>query len=125
MSAEAAAPAVMSNAARRAAVLAEMEKRLKDIWPDGDLPARSAHSFDDLEAVATRTGDAVARELMEGALAQVLTLPEGEIPRRCPECGLAFDRKKKRRTVATIRGPVRFERDYLYCEKCRRGFFPR
>ena len=69
MSAEAAAPAVMSNAARRAAVLAEMEKRLKDIWPDGDLPARSAHSFDDLEAVATRTGDAVARELMEGALA--------------------------------------------------------
>lgn len=44
---------------------------------------------------------------MEGALARVPALPEGDIRRRRPECGPAFDRKKKKRAVAAIRGRPR------------------
>lgn len=75
-----------SNAEVRAAVLARVDERLHEMFPDG-RPAAAVSSFDDLEAAAAVTGDAVARELMEQAIRSVLALPDASPPERCPTCG--------------------------------------
>ena len=114
----ASAPAA-SNAERRAQILALFEARLRDVWPDDGLPARN---FNDLEAIATRTGDGIAQELMNATLRQALELPASARPEHCPKCGTTLQWSKKPRTVVTIRGPVTFERDYGHCRECRKGF---
>jgi len=112
----------VTNRQRRAKVLAAMEERLLEIWPDEKLPAGN---FDDLEAVAVRAGDRFTQELMESVLAGALELPQSERPERCPKCGRALQYSRAKKAVSTIRGPVTFERDYGCCRGCRKGFFPR
>jgi len=115
-------PPTITNAQRRAMLLADFEARLREVWPDDALPARN---FDDLEAAATRAGDELAQKLMEATLKQAMHLPAAATPKRCPDCGRALQYSKRKRTVSTIRGPVAFERDHAYCRACRKGFFPR
>ncbi len=112
----------MTNAQRRAKLVADFEARIREIWPDEELPARD---FDELEAVAARAGDELARRLMEETLARAMELPVRKKPGNCPTCGRALQYSKKKRSVGTIRGAVGFERDYAYCRACRKGFFPR
>lgn len=53
--------------------------------------------------------------------------PENGRPKSCPRCG----RSSKRRAVAVERtfrslsGTHTFKRDYYYCERCEKGFYPR
>ena len=116
---------ILTNAQRRSAVLARFEERLHDIWPDGVEPAGPGFaSFDDLEAAATVTGDAIARELMEQEIKRAVALPETAIPERCDECGTKLKRVEVSKAVATIRGPVRMSRLWCQCRKCRKAFFP-
>jgi len=113
-----------SNAEVRAAVLARVDERLREMFPD-DRPAAAVASFDDLEARAAVTGDAIARELMEQAIRSVLDLPEALPPERCPDCGTKLKHVEMPKGVATVRGLVGASRVWCHCRKCRRGFFPR
>ena len=118
-------PVVTNNAQRRALVLRQVEAKLQEIWPD-ELP-KEQHTFADfdaLEAVATRTGDALAQTLIEECLRQTLPLLEKELPECCQKCGRKLQWKKVACSLQTIRGPVKFVRDHGYCRACERGFFP-
>lgn len=120
-----ATPAV-TNAERRAVLLARFEERLREVWPE-ETPGRRVPfaDFNELEAKATVLGDETPRRIMESVLAAALDLPVSERPERCAECGRKLQYSRKAKTTDTIRGPVRAERDYAYCRGCRRGFFPR
>ena len=113
-----------SNAEVRTAVLARVDERLHEMFPDG-RPAAAVSSFDDLEAAAAVTGDALARELMEQAIRSVLALPDASPPERCPACGTKLKHVEMPKAVATIRGLVGASRVWCHCRKCRKGFFPR
>jgi uncharacterized protein with PIN domain len=82
-------------------------------------------SFDDLEAVAVRTGDQLSREVMCAGLKAAMAEVSGRREAKCPRCGRALQWSKVSKGIATIRGPVQLEREYGYCRGCRRGFFPR
>jgi hypothetical protein len=112
----------ISNAERRAEVLAQMEKELKLLLPDEGVS--SVRSFDDLEAVAVRMGDALACSAMTRTLENVFTLPQCTKQGRC-KCGRNLIWSDKPRTVQTVRGPVNVTRLHGYCRVCERGFFPR
>ncbi len=113
-----------SNAGVRAAVLARVDERLHEMFPDG-RPSAAVECFDDLEARATVAGDALARELMEQALRTVLGVAEAEPPERCPDCGTKLKHVEMPKEIATIRGLVGASRVWCHCRKCRKGFFPR
>jgi len=118
--------ASITNAQRRAVLVARFEKRLRELWPDETPGGRVPFSdFNDLELKATVVGDEMTRETMESALDEAMELEAAEKPGRCEQCGRKLQYSRKTKTTETIRGPVRVERDYAYCRGCRRGFFPR
>ena len=118
--------AISANAVRRERVLAAIEKRLREIWPDdGPKVPLGVTNFNDLESVATTVGDAASCGIMAAGLSAALELDASERSERCPKCGRKLQWSCKPKTVVTIRGPVECERDYGYCRACRRGFFPR
>jgi hypothetical protein len=118
-------PTPTSNAQRRALVLAHVEAKLKDIWPDKVPEGRRTFAdFDALEAAATRTGDSLAQTLMEEGLREALQASGEDRPDHCARCGRKLQWSQKAHGVQTIRGPVRVEREYGYCRACERGFFP-
>jgi len=111
-----------SNAQRRAEVLAQIEIELKRLLPDEGLPV--VRSFDDLEAVAVRMGDALACSTMTRTLENVFTLPQCTKQGRC-KCGRNLIWSDKPRTLETVRGSITVTRLHGYCRVCERGFFPR
>jgi len=114
----------MTNAERRAAVIAKVEAKLQEIWPD--QPGEGTFgSFDDLEAMAVRTGDSLSQEVMAAGIGDALAEAGVERDSACPRCGHALQWTKIPKIIATIRGPVRIERDYGYCRSCRHRFFSR
>jgi hypothetical protein len=52
--------------------------------------------------------------------------PENDKPKSCPWCGkrTPVKAKKRARTVQSLAGEFTFHRNYHYCEKCERGFYP-
>ena len=118
---------VMTNAQRRAILVAKFEERVREIWPDESPAERRVPfgDFNDLEAAATTLGDVTMRNVMESALQGALDLPAADRPGRCGDCGHKLQYSRKAKTTATIRGPVTAKRDYAYCRACSRGFFPR
>jgi uncharacterized protein with PIN domain len=43
----------------------------------------------------------------------------------CEACGGKLRAKgKKSRRIVTLRGEVEVQRDYYYCDRCKRGYFP-
>jgi len=114
----------MTNAERRAAVMAKVKSRLLEIWPDEPV-GRTFGSFDDLEAVAVRTGDSLSQEVMAVGVSEAMAEAGGARASACPQCGHALQWSKIPRVIATIRGPVRIEREYGYCRSCQHRFFPR
>ena len=80
-------------------------------------------TIDDIENAMIRIGDAVAREVGVQKLARHTGDASG--PRRCPHCGQAGMRVKRReRELITSRGKVPLTEAKHYCRKCRRNFFP-
>ena len=112
----------MTNALRRAEVLAQIETELKVLLPDEGSSA--VRTFDDLEAVAVRMGDALACQTMTKTLEHVLTLPQCTKQGRC-KCGRNLSWSDKPRTLETVRGSITITRLHGYCRVCERGFFPR
>ena len=114
----------MTNAERRAAVIAKVEAKLLEIWPDGPAE-RTFGSFDDLEAVAVRTGDSLSQEVMAAGVNEAMAEASAGRESACPRCGHGLQWSKVSKGIATIRGPVHLNRDYGYCRSCQHGFFPR
>ena len=52
--------------------------------------------------------------------------PEKPTAKACPKCGkrIAVKARDRERTVKSLAGPVTFQRNYHYCEKCEYGFYP-
>lgn len=114
----------MTNAERRAAVMAKVEAKLREIWPD-EVAERKFADFDELEAMAVRTGDHLSQEVMSEGLSEALAVATEKREEVCPQCGRKLQWSKVDRRISTIRGPVKLKRDYGYCRGCGRGFFPR
>jgi hypothetical protein len=77
--------------------------------------------FTAIEDFACSLGDTIAQEFMRR---QIVERGEPGVP-CCPECNQPGLRKKKRRrTVATRRGPVELTEPECYCKRCRKSFFP-
>ena len=121
---------ILTNAQRRAVLVARFEEKLREVWPDGGPDGGPDESgvpfadFNELESAATTLGDETMRRVMESALESALDLPAADRPERCDDCGRKLQYSRKMKTTATIRGPVTAERDYAYCRACSRGFFP-
>lgn len=111
----------ISNAQRRAKMLAQVEKELKVLLPDEGAPA--VQSFDDLEAAAVGMGDALACSAMMRTLDSVFSLPQCTKQGRC-KCGRKLIWSDKPRTLQTVRGEITITRLHGYCRVCERGFFP-
>lgn len=121
-----AATHLMTNAQRRAVLVARFEERLRELWPDEPCGRRIPFAdFNDLEAKATVLGDETTRRVMEAALETAMDIPAPGRPERCARCGRKLQYSRKPKTTQTVRGPVRVERDHAYCRACREGFFPR
>lgn len=117
---------VVTNAQRRAVLVASFEEKLREMWPDEGPDKRGVPfaDFNELESAATTLGDETMRRVMESALESALDLHAADRPERCPDCDHKLQYSRKAKTTATIRGPVTAERDYAYCRACSRGFFP-
>jgi len=52
--------------------------------------------------------------------------PEKPTAKACPKCGkrTPVKARDRERTVKSLAGPVTFQRNYHYCEKCQHGFYP-
>lgn len=74
-------------------------------------------------------GERVAADIKEAVLrARIDALPpEDAQPKKCPRCGrdVPVRTRMKRRTLRTLSGKLTLVRNYHYCGKCRRGFYPR
>ena len=53
--------------------------------------------------------------------------PEDGRPKSCPRCGKSAKRRATavERTFRSMSGEHAFRRDYYYCERCSKGFYPR
>ena len=67
------------------------------------------------------------RELMGRLVEEVIQAENGvaELGATCSECGQVVQRRAcQERDVIHFEGDTRLRRDYYYCPRCRRGFFP-
>jgi hypothetical protein len=102
----------------RTRLLAEVEAKLKEAM-SGE---RAPQTLSEMEVIAQKVGQAVKERIMQEL---VTGTPEPEGVEQCEGCGGQLRRKGKRQKwIATQAGEVQVERDYYYCEACRRGFFP-
>jgi len=103
-------------------------------------PEQTGLTFDQIEEESASVGDLLARMLMHEAVRRQSALSEAEIE-RAKEMALAqagsqqagrlsADELKVKRvnrkacTLATVRGPVPLEREYLYFPELNTGLFP-
>ena len=102
---------------------------------------RSGIKFNDMEATSASAGDAIARILMEEGLLKFGRATDEEVDearktvlanadedevaaagQRAED--LRMTRMRQKRTLKTMRGPVRCEREYLYFPDLSVGIFP-
>lgn len=102
-------------------------------------PGQAGLTFDKIEAQSASVGDLLARIMMHDAVCQQPVVSEAEIDRAkqtallqagpqgrklgAEELRMAHIRDKPC-TVATVRGPVPLEREYLYFPELNTGIFP-
>lgn len=96
---------------------AEVARRIAQTIPDDA-------TMDDIEDAVEAQKDRHGQPVIAAMLARLK--PEKPTAKRCPWCGRRVPVKalKRPRTVQSLAGPVTFERNYHYCQHCRRGFYP-
>jgi hypothetical protein len=102
-------------------------------------PAQVGLTFDQIEAQSASVGDLIARVLMHNAVSRQPAMSEAEVERAkataLSQAGslagkLCVQELKVKRvrdkscTLATVRGPVPLEREYLYFPELNTGIFP-
>ena len=81
--------------------------------------------FADLEEVATRLGDEVARQFINQGLNQQATTNPTSAFQTCSQCGNpVLPGKTEPRVVQTQVGDAAWSEPKGYCGKCRKAFFP-
>lgn len=66
-------------------------------------------------------------ELLEDIIQELVSVASSTDPHilKCEDCQQLMRYKgKKSKRMVTLRGEVEIERDYYYCEHCRKGYFP-
>jgi len=96
-------------------------------------------TFDEIEAQSASVGDLIARVLMHEAVSRQAAVSEAEVERakqaalseagslagKLRAAALKVKRvRDKPCTLATVRGPVPLEREYLYFPELNTGVFP-
>lgn len=80
-------------------------------------------TLSDMEISVGEFGEELLQEIMQ-ELVEVSSASECHSI-NCLECERAMRYKgKKSKQMMTLRGEVKIERDYYYCEDCRSGYFP-
>jgi hypothetical protein len=102
-------------------------------------PSQDGLDFNQIEASAAGIGDVLARLLMKQAVERRPAASEDEIEdayqRACRKADLPAEtpesphtrkvrRMRRERTLKTVRGPVTFDREYLYFPGLKTGVFP-
>jgi uncharacterized protein (UPF0218 family) len=102
-------------------------------------PAQVGLTFDEIEAQSASVGDLIARVLMHEAVSRQAAVSEAEVERakqaalseagslagKLRAAALKVKRvRDKPCTLATVRGPVPLEREYLYFPELNTGVFP-
>lgn len=79
----------------------------------------------EFELEAEEQKQALGQRLMDEKIAALK--PENGRPKPCPLCGKSSKRRAKEvaRTFRSMSGEHTFKRDYYYCERCTKGFYPR
>ena len=78
--------------------------------------------FSAIEQAAREVGQQLSRETQEQAAREVAANCDSH--EACPACGESSPVQTKRRTVASVDGPVELLEPVAYCRRCRRSFFP-
>jgi len=86
---------------------------------------RGAMTMLELEELACEIGDEFTIELMSLAMAERSNEAAEAATCACPDCGqFCGQGKPKPRTLAGVRGEVRYHEPSFFCPACRRSFFP-
>ena len=94
-----------------------LAERLRQHWPDEQVP------LSEIEDVVGRVGGETLRELTEEMLQEQVRRREGN-QSACACGGVALFRGYYGLTITSEHGPVRLERAYYYCARCRQGHCP-
>ncbi|GAB4427174.1 MAG: hypothetical protein Kow00106_23130 [Anaerolineae bacterium] len=80
-------------------------------------------SLTEIEEVALEVRQQVGQDFTQALVEQ--QGQQGQADEYCPDCGARMrDKGRKQRWIVTRNGAVKMERNYYYCETCRRGHFP-
>jgi len=103
-------------------LLADAEGLIDEMleWND-KTPAPTLTQIEDVVlSLRKRLGERIAEAVVEG---QDAAQPALQVA--CPTCGREMRCKGKKRTGVESRvGLVEVEREYYYCDGCKKGFFP-
>jgi hypothetical protein len=106
----------------KAKLLADAEVLIDEMldWND-KTPAPTLTQIEDVVlSLRKRLGERVAEAVVGD---QEATQPALRIV--CPTCGCEMKRKGRKRTGVESRlGSIEIEREYYYCEQCKKGLFP-
>ena len=94
-----------------------IQKLLDNQKPKEDL------TLSDLEISVGQFGDDLLQAVMQEMVSDASETERQGL--ECPTCQKAMRYKgRKSKRMVTLRGDIEIERDYYYCETCRRGLFP-
>ena len=106
----------------KAKLMADAEVLIDEMldWND-NTPAPTLTQIEDVVlSLRKRLGERVAEAVVES---QGATQPALQVA--CPTCGCEMRRKGKKQTGVESRvGLVEVEREYYYCDHCKKGLFP-
>lgn len=102
-------------------LMAEAEKAINQMVEEAK--EKDLLTITDIERLARKMGNQVMKEATQ-QLAEQNGVASEEKP-CCPDCGQPMRYKgQKGKILLTETGEIRLERDYYYCETCRKGVFP-
>jgi len=80
-------------------------------------------TLSDMEISVGEFGEEILQEIMQELVSDASE--KGGASVNCPTCHKAMRSKgSKTKQMLSLRGEIKIERDYYYCEHCRRGYFP-
>jgi hypothetical protein len=106
----------------KAKLMADAEVMIDEVldWNDHTPTPTLAQIEDVVLRLRKRLGEQVAEGVLES---QEASQPALQVA--CPTCGREMRRKGKKRTGVESRvGLVEVEREYYYCDHCKKGLFP-
>ena len=80
-------------------------------------------TLSDMEISVGEFGEELLQEIMQDLVSEASDKKGGGVA--CATCQKAMRYKGwKSKQMVSLRGEIEIERDYYYCDHCRRGYFP-